>query len=181
MRLSLVISIFLSLLLCWNAPVMALPLTFAQVQPVQTLLNSNQENVVENFTKSTNFTEANSFELSGGEVQVSYSSTSFSGVPLLNYRDNNINLNFSGQQIRVLETELGQLITVTLEEVSDESTVTFTLILPLVNLNTGSETIRIKVPGIKTTTRTTIAGPGPGAEKTYTTVNLRGTAKFILS
>lgn len=47
MRLSLVISIFLTVLLYWNAPVMALPLTEAQVQPVQTHLNSNPENVNE--------------------------------------------------------------------------------------------------------------------------------------
>ncbi|MBR8832629.1 MAG: hypothetical protein DSM106950_00935 [Stigonema ocellatum SAG 48.90 = DSM 106950] len=165
---SLLISIFLTLLLSWNAPVVALPLAQTQVQLVQ-------------LVQSVNFTKANSFQLSGGSVVVSYSETSISGVPLLNYRDNNINLNFSGQEITVQKTELGQLITVTLESVSDLRTVTFTLILPLVNLNTGSETIRIAVPGITTTTRTTIAGPGPGAEKTYTTVNLRGTAKFIVS
>ncbi|WP_318284318.1 MULTISPECIES: DUF6174 domain-containing protein [Brasilonema] len=47
MRLSLVIGIFLTLLLCWNAPVMALPLTEAQVQLVQTQENSNQENVTD--------------------------------------------------------------------------------------------------------------------------------------
>ncbi len=168
MRLSLVISIFLTVLLCWNAPVMALTLTEAQVQLAQQV-------------QAVNFTQANSFQLSGGSIVVSYSKTSISGVPLLNYRDNNTNRNFSGQEISIQETELGQLITVTLEAVPDLRTVTFTLILPLVNLSNGSESIRINVPGITTTTRTTIAGPGSGAEKTYTTVNLRGTAKFVVS
>lgn len=170
MRVSLIISIFLTLLLCWNAPVVALPQTEAQaqVQQVQQV-------------QSANFTQANSFELSGGSIVVSYSSTSISGVPLLNYRDNNINRNFSGQEISIQETQLGQLITVTLESIPDLRTVTFTLILPLVNLSNRSETVRIKVPGITTTSRTTIAGPGTGAEQVYTTVNLRGTAKFVVS
>ncbi|MDF5715742.1 MAG: hypothetical protein PUP93_18125 [Rhizonema sp. NSF051] len=164
MRLSLVISIFLTLLLSGNVPVMALTLTQAQAQAVQTV----------------NFTKANSFQLSGGSIVVSYSNTSISGVPVLNYRDNNTNLNFSGQEISIQETELGQLITVTLEAVPDLRTVTFSIILPLVNLSTRSETVRIKVPGITTTTRTTIAGPGAGPEKTYSTVNLGGTAKFVV-
>jgi hypothetical protein len=165
MRISVIISIFLTLFLSWNAPVVALPLTVAQVQPVQ----------------SVNFTKANSFELSGGSIAVNYSETSFSGVPLLNYGDNNLKRNFSGQEIRIQETEIGQLITVTLEQIPDLRTVTFTLILPLVNLSTTSETTRIRVPSITTTTRTTLAGSGAGAEKTYTTVNLRGTAQFIVS
>ncbi|MBO3461688.1 hypothetical protein G7B40_039550 [Aetokthonos hydrillicola Thurmond2011] len=164
-RLSLILSVVLTVLFCWNAPVVALPLAQTPVQQAQSL----------------NFTKANTFELSGGSIVVSYSETSFSGVPLLSYRDNNFNLNFSGQQIRIQDTEIGQLITVTLETVPDLRTVTFTLVLPSVNLSTTSEKIRITVPGIKTTTLTTIAGPGRGAEKTYSTVNLKGTASFTVS
>ncbi|WP_207714036.1 DUF6174 domain-containing protein [Scytonema sp. UIC 10036] len=137
---------------------------------------------IENFaSKSTNSSRANVFELSGASVEVSYSDTSVLGGPRLNYRDNNINRTFIGEEIRVQETELGQLITVTLEAIPDLRTVTFTLILPLVKPSTASERVRIQVPGITTTTQTTIAGPGPGAEKTYTTINLKGTAQFIVS
>ncbi|MFL9455775.1 MULTISPECIES: DUF6174 domain-containing protein [Nostocales] len=136
---------------------------------------------IENFTKSANSSRANIFKLSGAFVEVTYSDTSILGGPQLNYRDNNINRTFMGEAIRVRETELGQLITVTLEAVPDLRTVTFTLILPLVKLNTVSETIRIRVPSITTTTRTTIAGPGAGAEKTYKAIDLRGTAQFVVS
>jgi hypothetical protein len=129
---------------------------------------------------ANNFEQANLFELGDYSIQVTYSSTSFTGQPQLSYRDNNINRNFMGEEIRILDTELGQLITVTLETIADLRTVTFTLVLPLVNVIPQSGGTRVQVPGISTTTHTTIAGPGPGAEKTYSTVNLQGTAQFVV-
>ncbi|MEC4887754.1 MAG: DUF6174 domain-containing protein [Scytonema sp. PMC 1070.18] len=135
---------------------------------------------IENFTRTTNFTKANFFELSGDSIEVSYSDTSFLGGAQLSYRDNNINRTFRSKEINVQDTELGRLITVTLEAIPDVRTVTFTLILPLVNINGMSETIPIEVLGIQTTTNTTIAGPGPGVEKTYAVVKLKGRAQFVV-
>jgi hypothetical protein len=129
---------------------------------------------------ANNFEQANLFELGDYSIQVTYSSTSFTGQRQLSYRDNNINRNFMGEEIRILDTELGQLITVTLETIADLRTVTFTLVLPLVNVIPQSGGTRVQIPGILTTTHTTIAGPGPGAEKTYSTVNLQGTAQFVV-
>jgi len=130
---------------------------------------------------AANFEQANLFELSDYSIQVTYSSTSFTGQPQLSYRDNKINRNFMGEEIQILDTDiLGQLVTVTLETIADLRIVTFTLILPLVNVMPQSGGTRVQVPGILTTTHTTIAGPGPGAEKTYSTVNLQGTAQFVV-
>jgi hypothetical protein len=129
---------------------------------------------------AANFEQANLFEVGDYSIQVTYSSTSFPGQPQLSYRDNNINRNFMGEEIRILDTEIGQLVTVTLETIGDLRIVTFTLILPLVNVMPQSGGTRVRVPGILTTTHTTIAGPGPGAEKTYSTVNLQGTAQFVV-
>ena len=122
---------------------------------------------------------ANLFELSDDHIQVTYSSSSFAGSPLLNYRDGTINREFGGDEIRSVETEIGELLTVTLEQIPDLRTVTFTLILPLVNVLPGSAGTHIQVPGITTTTYTTIAGPVLGSEKTYSQVNLRGTAQAV--
>ena len=129
---------------------------------------------------ANNFEQANLFELGDYSIQVTYSSTSFTGQRQLSYRDNDINRNFMGEEIRILDTELGQLVTVTLETIADLRTVTFTLVLPLVNVIPQSGGTRVQMPGILTTTHTTIAGPGPGAEKTYSTVNLQGTAQFVV-
>ena len=130
---------------------------------------------------ATNFNKANLFQLSGGSIQVIYSDTSLLGEPQLQYRDNHISKSFSDEEINSQDTELGQLITVTLDTIPDLRTVTFTLILPLVNVIPDFGSIHIKVPGITTVTHTTLAGPGLGAEKTYSTVTLRGTARFIVS
>lgn len=123
--------------------------------------------------------QANLFELSGDDIQVTYSSSSFAGPPLFSYRDGNINRQFSGGEIRCVKTEIGELLTVTLEQIPDLRTVTFTLILPVVTVLPASVGTHIQVPGITTTTHTTIAGPVLGPKKTYSHVNLQGTAQVV--
>jgi hypothetical protein len=127
------------------------------------------------------FTRANIFELFGESIQVSYSSTNILGGPILSYRDPQRSLSFRGAEIRSQETELGELITVTLEAIQDLRTVTFTLMLPIVAVMPQSSGSYIRVPGVTTTNPTTIAGPPPGPEKLYSVVNLQGTAQFIVS
>jgi hypothetical protein len=127
------------------------------------------------------FTQANLFELSGKSIHVTYSSTSILGGPIFSYRDNQFSNSFRGEEIRLQETELGQLITVTLETIPDLRTVTFSLVLPTVTVMPQSAGICIKVPGITVTNPTTIAGPPPGPQKLYFIVKLTGTAQFIVS
>jgi hypothetical protein len=128
-----------------------------------------------------NFEQANLFELGSYSTQVTYSSTSITGQPLLNYRDDANNLNFMGDEIRIVESEIGQLITVTLESgAADAPPVTFTLVLPEVNVLPQSGGTQIQVPGILTTTRSLFGGPRLGAEKTYSIIDLQGTAQFVV-
>jgi hypothetical protein len=128
-------------------------------------------------------TRANLFELRGGSIQVTYSSTSVLGGPILSYRDPQRSLSFRGNDIASEETALGELITVTLEAIPDVRTVTFTLILPIVTVMRQSSGTQIRVPGVTTTdlTTRTITGPRLGPQKLYAVVNLRGTAQFIVS
>jgi hypothetical protein len=126
------------------------------------------------------FTKANLFELSSSSIHVTYSSTSILGGPLLSYRDSQLSLSFRGKDIRIQDTEVGQLISVTLESIPDLKTVTFSLILPMVTVMQQSSGTRIKVVGLTTTEPTTIAGPPPGPQKLYSAVTLRGTAQFIV-
>ena len=126
------------------------------------------------------FQQANLFELSGDDILVTYSSSSFAGSPLFSYRDGSINRQFRAEEIRSVETEIGKLLTVTIEQIPDLRTVTFTLVLPAVTVLSGSAGTHIQVPGIKTTTYTTITGPPLGPEKAYSLVNLRGTAQVVV-
>jgi hypothetical protein len=130
-----------------------------------------------------NFTRANLFELGGGFIHVTFSSTSVLGGPILSYRDPQRSLSFQGEDIASEETPLGELITVTLEAIPDARTVTFTLILPIVTVMSQSAGTQIQVPGVTTTdltTRTT-TGPQLGPQKLYEVVNLQGTAQSIVS
>lgn len=130
---------------------------------------------------SQEFVRANLFELHDKSIQVSYSDTSILGGPLLNYHDEHITLSLRGEEIRIQNSEIGQLITVTLEAIPDLQTVTFTLILPIVMVMSQARETRIEVPAITTTNPTTIAGPPPGAQQLYWVTKLQGTAQFIVS
>jgi hypothetical protein len=126
------------------------------------------------------FRQANLFELCNSGIQITYLSSGIEGSPLFSYRDGNIYCQFRGEEIRCAETEIGQLLTVTIEQILDLRTVTFTLILPDVGVMPGSAGTHIQVPGIKVTTHTTIAGPAIGPAKTYFSVNLNGTAQAVV-
>jgi hypothetical protein len=127
------------------------------------------------------FQQANLFELSGDDIQVTYSSSSFEGPPLFSYRSSGINRQFSGEEIRSAQTEIGELLMVTIEQILDLRTVTFTLILPVVNVLPGSAGIHIQIFGITTITHTSIAGTVLGPKQTYSQVNLQGTAQVVTS
>ena len=126
-------------------------------------------------------TQANLFELSGRDIHVTYSTTSILGGPLFSYRDNDRNVSFRGDQIEVLETQFGQLVTVTIEQIPDLRTVRFTLVLPVVTVMPQSGGTHIKAGGITTTIPTSIAGPLPGPQQLYSVTTLRGTAQFVVS
>jgi len=122
---------------------------------------------------------ANLFELSDQDIQVTYFASSIGGDPMFSYRDHNFNCQFSGDEIRSEQTEIGQLLTVILERVLDLRTVTFSLFLPRVNVLRGSLGTHIQLIGITTTTHTSITGHVLGAEKTYSAVTLNGTAQAV--
>lgn len=62
---------------------------------------------------------ANLFELSADGIQVTYSTTSLTGEPLLSYRDGYISKQFRGRAILHEKSRIGQFVTVTLEQVPD--------------------------------------------------------------
>lgn len=124
----------------------------------------------------------NLFELRGGNTQITYSTSSISGRPLLRYKDARHNRNFSGSDIRVQQTEIGRQVTVTVEAVPDLRTVMVTLLLPGINLTDDNSAPDFQTSAIITTQRTTIAGPRNvrGAVQTYRVVSLSGqTGSFL--
>jgi hypothetical protein len=124
--------------------------------------------------------QPNLFQLAGEYTQITYSTTSITGQPQFHYQDQQRDVNVTGDDIRLQETEIGTLVTVTLEEIPDLHTLTVSLLVPEINLNEGNES-PLSTLAILTTHRTSIGGPGlvEGQLKTYEVVALEGTASLV--
>jgi hypothetical protein len=125
--------------------------------------------------------QPNLFELTGEYAQIlTYSTTSITGQPQFFYRDQQREFTFTGDEIRSLDSEIGMLITVTLEVIPDLHTLTLTLLLPQINLDEGNESA-FSTLAILTTHRTSIGGPRlvKGPLQTYEVVALEGTARLV--
>src|SRR3712207_6396005 len=111
----------------------------------------------------------NLFWLRSEDTYVIYSTTGFTVEPQFHYQDDQLSLTRTGDQIRLMATEIGEMVTIDVEEVPDLRRVTLTLLLPEILLNDGWVEVPFSTQGILTTHHTSIAGPGllEGARQTY--------------
>ncbi len=123
--------------------------------------------------------QPNLFLITGVGIEIAYSTSSFGGPPLLTYKDRQRTLTFQGEEIRQLDSEIGQQVTVIIEQIPDLQTVTFTLLLPAINLNEPES--RFQTIGIIATHRTSIGGPDlvKGVLQTYVVKYLKGRAQLV--
>ena len=64
--------------------------------------------------QQNNILQPNLFELTGYNIQISYSATSIAGIPLLTYSQNGETFSFKGEEIQSEQTSLRQSVAVTL-------------------------------------------------------------------
>jgi hypothetical protein len=122
--------------------------------------------------------EANKFDISG-PIAISYSTTSLDGKPQLSYRDAEGERRFTDGDIgRVEDAALGAFVTVVLEAQAENFVRSFTLAVPAVLGELGSET-PFSTFGFETIAIETIAGPPSGVQHTYRTYQLDGVAKVV--
>ena len=127
-----------------------------------------------------NLAQANLFDVTG-PITVSYSRSSIAGVPLFSYRDSQLDLQFSGPEIHRTDTPIGELVTVTLENVVDAFVRAFTMLVPEIRLCRGEE-VEFDTLGIETTDRSGafVPAPGPsGVRQTYRVHQVRGVAQLV--
>lgn len=103
------------------------------------------------------FEQPNSYELVGPHTQVTYTVPPLTREPMLTLRERKRVLKFSGDQIRIADTEMGHWISVTTDQIPDLHTVTFSVLLPDINATKGDSYFRTQA--IRTTHRTSIGGP----------------------
>lgn len=124
--------------------------------------------------------QPNSFELSGGSIHISYTTSGIDGQPHLSYRDAKRKLSFSGSEIRTVETEVGTMVNVTTTMTVDTGSVTFSIIVPNINLGSTLNSL-IRTQGIETIHKfSVIPSFNIGQRDTYKFYNLIGNAKFVV-
>ncbi len=131
-------------------------------------------------TTSEQFGEANQFNVTG-PIVISYSRTSFTGVPQFSYKDAELDLNFSGDDITRRDTPLGEIVTVTLENLVpvDGPLRTFTLLVPKIRLRRVDQ-VSFDTLGIETIDSSAgFAPPSPRALHAYRSHQLQGVAVIV--
>jgi len=128
--------------------------------------------------KTTPSLTPNSFQLTGDDIQVNYSTTSIDGKPRFTFKKGNKTLDFAGNQISSSNVKIGTLVSVVIAAIPDKSTTTFSILLPAIRLP-ESRRQAFRTFGITTVTKTSIVGPPVGVQQTYTTVALRGSARLV--
>ena len=121
----------------------------------------------------------NLFNLSGPNLQLTYSTTGIDGKPHLHYQDSLHNMTFLGTDIRVVECDLGSVVSVTIQLTVDSGSTSFSVLIPRINLNSG-ETLHISTEGIATIHRFSIVPQlNHGQVDLYSVTPLRGTAQHV--
>lgn len=135
---------------------------------------------VPNQTTSPTTLQPNLFELQSYDTQITYSSSSIAGVPQLSYSRGDTSRTFSGVEIQLEETALGQSVTVLLENgAADEPIESLTLLLPLVQLSPQSQQLSIQTIAILSRRAVFVNPATPGQLQTYDTLHLFGTAQLV--
>jgi hypothetical protein len=122
----------------------------------------------------------NLFELRNRRITVSFSATSITGEPLMNFKDRQHEVSVRGEEIRQVETEVGTLVTITLEPDADAGSLLFTLVIPRAVVTSVGATLGIVTQGFYTRSRHPRL-PANVQLQTSEVVELKGTASFIMS
>ncbi len=124
--------------------------------------------------------QPNLYQLSGGGIHITYSTSGIAGQPHFTYQDALQVKNFTGNQITTLQTSIGMLVTVTIHLTVDSGSTTFSVLLPNVNLPDGLfGSANITAEGITTVHRFSIFHI-QGQTEFYTAVPMQGTAAHVL-
>jgi hypothetical protein len=120
----------------------------------------------------------NFYTLRGKNLQVTYSTTSIDGKPRFTYKDNQKTLNFSGNQIRTANTDVGTLVSVTTYITLDSGGTSFSVLIPRVNLQHFGQELTVNTQGITTKHKFSIL-PLFGQLDTYKVTPLYGKASHV--
>jgi hypothetical protein len=133
-------------------------------------------------TRVPNIYNLHSNVIQGGQwsVNIAYSTGAGGSIKDLHYQDPFQTINFSGDALRIVDTEIGSLVTVTIRMTVDTGSTGFTLFVPRINLGQSTET-QVSTFGVTTVHRFSIVPAfNEGQTEIYSVTELIGTAKWAV-
>jgi len=125
--------------------------------------------------------QPNEYTLTGGNLKFTYVKNNFLGQPFASYTENGQTRDFFGTAVRVLETGIGTLVTVTTHMTIDTGGTEFSVLLPVIELADITKTQNFSTDGIVTHFKGPDSFPRTGVRETYDFIPMTGTARFILT
>jgi hypothetical protein len=123
--------------------------------------------------------KANLYVLSDEDMSIKYFSGDADSPPTLSFENTFYDKQYTGEEVEVTETSLGSVVTVYVDANPDLNVLTFSLLVPDVNIE-NSEEEPVTTIGIMVNSLTSIGGPDlvDGQLKFYEVHNLTGTAAY---
>jgi hypothetical protein len=122
---------------------------------------------------------------SDGKTKVDYETSSFIGQPTLNLTQGPSPTvpirHFAGSQIRVRNTEIGALVSVTTQVSVDTGSTSFSILIPAITITSVSDHKTFMTEAIVTSHSGPNSVPSTGVHETYQSIPLSGEASFVLS
>jgi hypothetical protein len=128
-------------------------------------------------SKENKLVSVKTYNLAGDGIKIAFSMKNSKALELV-YEDKQGERKFSEHAIKLEKLELGDMPSVVLEQKPGSHIITFTLAVPSANRTNNQKSIPVKTFGVRTTIRTSMAGPRlvEGQIKTYEIHVLEGTA-----
>lgn len=122
----------------------------------------------------------NLYHCSGQHIHLTYTPAGLDGQPHLTYQDTHQSRLFRGDEIRIVDSDLGKLVSITLRTTVDMGSTSFSLFIPRMQIFEGT-TAAMQTHGVTTLHRFSIVPQlNLGQLDTYTPTPLHGTAQFVL-
>src|SRR4051812_46159944 len=129
--------------------------------------------------QAPNQVTANYYQLHGHQLSVTYTTAGIDGQPSLEYQDAHQMLHFHGTDVRRVDSEIGQLVTVTIRRTVDTGSTSFTLLVPQVRLSGVGQQAPVTTQGITTIHRFSVL-PIRGQTELYHFTALTGIAEMLV-
>jgi hypothetical protein len=120
----------------------------------------------------------NQFKLHNQEVKITYVTNGFQG-PHFTFDDGTVKT-FKGPEVRVIETEIGNLVSVTLQLSVDTGSTTYSVLIPVIDLPNNQAHQKFHTAGIKTVHKTFLSPPPKTLIESYHVDKLEGTAQSVI-